>query len=187
MEFPDRPCAGDSEVSILAALDEAGVRATFFLQGRWARVHPDVARSIAEAGHRIGNHSHHHAPMDGLLDDYFREDVRDAEEWIQRSAGKDPRPWFRCPFGSGMEDGRVLGLLAELGYRHVGWDVDARDWEEGRTPSELLEGVLTGVEPRESSIVLMHGWPTVTPQALPELLAQMRSLGAELVTVAKLL
>jgi peptidoglycan-N-acetylglucosamine deacetylase len=187
IEFPDRPCRGDSEVSILAALDEAGVRATFFLQGRWARVYPDVARSIAEGGHLIGNHSHHHAPMDGLRDDYFRQDVRDAEEWIQRSAGTDPRPWFRCPFGSGMEDARVLGLLAELDYRHVGWDVDPRDWEEGRTPSELLERVLVAAEPRESSIVLMHGWPTVTPEALPELLARLRSAGAELVTVDKLL
>jgi peptidoglycan-N-acetylglucosamine deacetylase len=186
-EFPDRPCLGDSEVSILAALDEAGIRATFFLQGRWARVYPDVARRIADAGHLIGNHSHHHAPMDGLLDDYFREDVRDAEEWIQRSTGTDPRPWFRCPFGSGMGDARVLGLLAELGYRHVGWDVDPRDWEDGRTGSELLERVLVGVERRESSIVLMHGWPTVTAQALPELLAGLHSAGAELVTVDKLL
>jgi hypothetical protein len=33
----------------------------------------------------------------------------------------------------------------------------------------------------------MHGWPTVTPEALPELLARLRSAGAELVTVDKLL
>jgi peptidoglycan/xylan/chitin deacetylase (PgdA/CDA1 family) len=186
-EFPDRPCPGDSEAAILSALDEARVRATFFLQGRWARVYPELARAIAEAGHLIGNHSHHHAPMDGLLDGLFREDVRDAEEWIERSTGTDPRPWFRCPFGSGMEDERVLGLLAELGYRHVGWDVDPRDWEEGRTRSELLERVLLGVERRESSIVLMHGWPTVTVQTVPELLAELRSVGAEFKTVDELL
>jgi peptidoglycan-N-acetylglucosamine deacetylase len=172
---------------ILAALDEAGVRATFFLQGRWARAYPEVARSIAETGHVIGNHSHHHAPMDGLLDDYFREDVRDAEEWIQRSTGANPRPWFRCPFGSGMEDARVLGLLGELGYRHVGWDVDPRDWEERRTRSELCERVFDGVGARESSIVLMHGWPAVTAQALPELLGALRAAGAEFTTVDELL
>ena len=185
-EFPDRPSPGDSEGLILAALDEARMRATFFLQGRWARAYPAVARSIAEAGHLIGNHSHHHAPMDGLRDDYFREDVRDAEEWIQRSTGADPRPRFRCPFGSGMEDARVLGLLEELGYRHVGWDVDPRDWEEGRTRSELCERVLGGVEARESSIVLMHGWPAVTAQTLPELIAELRSAGAEFTTVDEL-
>jgi peptidoglycan/xylan/chitin deacetylase (PgdA/CDA1 family) len=124
---------------ILAALDEARVRATFFLQGRWARAYPAMARSIAEAGHLIGNHSHHHAPMDGLRDDYFREDVRDAEEWIQRSTGADPRPRFRCPFGSGMEDARVLGLLEELGYRHVGWDVDPRACSRRRRGARELD------------------------------------------------
>jgi peptidoglycan-N-acetylglucosamine deacetylase len=186
-EFPDRPSPGDSERLILAALGEARVRATFFLQGRWARAYPEVARSIVEAGHLIGNHSHHHAAMDGLLDDYFREDVRDAEESIQRSTGANPRPWFRCPFGSGMEDARVLGLLGELGYRHVGWDVDPRDWEEGRTRSEVCDRVLHGVEARGSSIVLMHAWPAVTAEALPEVLAGLRSVGAQLTTVDRLL
>lgn len=187
MEFPDRPSPGDSERLILAALDDAAVRATFFLQGRWARAYPDLARGIAEAGHLIGNHSHHHAPMDGLRADFFRDDVRDAEESIQRSTGADPRPLFRCPFGSGMEDPRVLSLLAELGYRHVGWDVDPRDWEEGRTKSELRERVLGGVEERETSIVLMHGWPGVTAQALPALLRALRAAGAEFATVHELL
>jgi peptidoglycan/xylan/chitin deacetylase (PgdA/CDA1 family) len=186
MEFPDRPTSGDPERLILAALGEARVRATFFLQGRWARAYPEVAGSIAEGGHLIGNHSHHHAPMDGLLDDFFRADVRDAEEWIKGSAGADPRPWFRCPFGSGMEDARVLGLLGELGYRHVGWDVDPRDWETGRTRSEVCERVLDGVEARQCSIVLLHGWPIGTAEALPELLAGLRSAGAELVTVDEL-
>jgi peptidoglycan-N-acetylglucosamine deacetylase len=187
MEFPDRPSPGDSERLILAALDDAAVRATFFLQGRWARAYPDLARGIADAGHLIGNHSHHHAPMDGLLDDFFRDDVGDAEECIQRATGADPRPWFRCPFGSGMEDARVLGLLGELGYRHVGWDVDPRDWEEGRTRSELREHVLGGIEARESSVVLMHGWPAVTAQALPQLLDELRSAGAEFTTVDEVL
>jgi peptidoglycan-N-acetylglucosamine deacetylase len=187
VEFPDRPSPGDSERFILAALDDADVRATFFLQGRWARAYPALARGIAEAGHLIGNHSHHHAPMDGLLDDVFREDVRDAETCIQRATGMDPRPWFRCPFGSGMDDARVLGLLEELGYRHAGWDVDPRDWEEGRTQSELRERVLGGVEERESSIVLMHGWPGVTAQSLPELLGALRAARAEFATVDELL
>jgi peptidoglycan/xylan/chitin deacetylase (PgdA/CDA1 family) len=186
MEFPDRPSPGDSERLILAALDDAAVRATFFLQGRWARAYPDLARGIAQAGHLIGNHSHHHAPMNGLFDDAFCEDVRDAEVCIQQATGVDPRPWFRCPFGSGMNDARVLGLLAELGYRHVGWDVDPRDWEEGRAESELRKRVLGGVEERESSIVLMHGWPGVTARALAELLAALRSTRCDFMTVAEL-
>jgi peptidoglycan-N-acetylglucosamine deacetylase len=182
-EHPDRPCPPGVTDSILATLEAAGVSATFFLQGRWARVHPELARCVAEAGHAIGNHSHHHAPMDAFTDECLRHDVLEAEETIQTAAGVDPKPWFRCPFGSGMDDPRVLGLLAELGYVHVGWDVDPRDWEQGRTVTELLDRVVEGVAQRDPAIVLMHGWPGVTAEALRQLIDALGEAGAEFVAV----
>jgi peptidoglycan-N-acetylglucosamine deacetylase len=185
-EHPGRPCPPGVTESILAALDQEAVRATFFLQGRWVRAYPELARRVAEAGHAIGNHSHHHAPMDAFTDEWLRRDVREAEETIQAAAGVDPRPWFRCPFGSGMEDPRILGLLEELGYVHVGWDVDPQDWEEGRTAEELSSRVLDGAAELEEAIVLMHGWPGVTAEALPQLIESLREAGAELVDVPAL-
>jgi len=183
-EHPGRPCPPGVEDRILETLGSAGIRATFFLQGRWARAYPERARRIAEAGHLVGNHSHHHAPMDAFTDDWFRRDVRDAEETIRTIAGIDPLPWFRCPFGSGMEDPRVLAILEELGYRHVGWDVDPRDWEESRTVDELVRGVVGGLQDRDEAIVLLHGWPGVTGEGLSALLAGLA--GAEFVDVAEL-
>src|SRR2546423_8918378 len=115
-EFAGRPSAPGAEDGILAALGEADAKATFFLQGRWVRANPELARRIADAGHIIGNHSNYHAPMDGLRDDLLRHDIEKAEATIQATTGVDPKPWFRCPFGAGMEDERVLGLLEELGY-----------------------------------------------------------------------
>jgi peptidoglycan-N-acetylglucosamine deacetylase len=184
-EHPDRPSPPGVTESILAALAAAGVRSTFFLQGRWARVHPELARRIT-AGHLVGNHSHYHAPMDSLTDEGFRSDVREAAETIEAAAGVDPKPWFRCPFGAGMKDPRVLSLLDDLGYVHVGWDVDPRDWEDGRTPAELRARVLEGVAGREQAIVLLHGWPGVTAEALPELLDGLSKAGAGYVDVAEL-
>jgi peptidoglycan/xylan/chitin deacetylase (PgdA/CDA1 family) len=175
-EHPGRPARPGGEDRILAALEAAGARATFFLQGRWTRANPRVARRIAQAGHLIGNHSNYHAPLDGLSDDWLRRDVRKAEETIAAVTGVDPKPWFRCPFKSGMEDPRVLGLLDELGYRHVGWDVDPEDWHEDRTAAEL-ELLAFDCD----AIVLLHAWPDATAEALPGLLERLD--GAELVTV----
>jgi peptidoglycan-N-acetylglucosamine deacetylase len=186
IEHPGRPSPPGVTESILATLDREAMRATFFLQGRWVRAYPGLARRVAEAGHAIGNHSHHHAPMDAFTDEWLRRDVREAEETIQAAAGVDPRPWFRCPFGSGMEDPRVLGLLDELGYVHVGWDVDPQDWEEGRTAEELSTSVLEGVAEHEEAIVLLHGWPGVTAEALPQLIDSLREAGAEFVDVPSL-
>jgi peptidoglycan/xylan/chitin deacetylase (PgdA/CDA1 family) len=186
-EFPGGPTVPGTEDRILAALAEANVKATFFLQGRWTRATPELARRIAEEGHLIGNHSNDHAAMNGLEDELIRRDIREAEETIRAVTGVDPRPWFRCPFGAGMDDERVLGLLEELGYSHVGWDIDPRDWEDGRTAVELDALVRQGLSEWDAdAIVLLHGWPSATAEALTTLLTAGPVADAELVTVDRM-
>jgi peptidoglycan-N-acetylglucosamine deacetylase len=180
-EFPGRPTTPGTEDRILETLAAAEVRATFFLQGRWTRANPEIARRIAEAEHVIGNHSNFHAPMDSLTDDGIRHDIGRAEETIVEITGIDPKPWFRCPFGSGMDDPRVLAAIEELGYRHVGWDVDPFDWEEGRTPEELVERLVPG-----EGIVLLHAWPAVTAEGLGRVIAGLRENGAAFAAVDEL-
>jgi peptidoglycan/xylan/chitin deacetylase (PgdA/CDA1 family) len=185
-EHPARPCTGRVLELILASLALAGAPATFFVQGRWARSSPDQARRIGSAGHLIGNHSHHHAPMDSLTEDGIRADVRAAGATIEAVTGVDPRPWFRCPFGEGMDDPDVVRRLAELGYVHVGWDVDPRDWHEDNDADSVTREVLEGIRGLDDSVVLLHSWPDATAKALPRILSGLAAEGAELVDVATL-
>jgi len=181
-EFPGRPYRPGGEDRILQTLGAEEVRGSFFLQGRWTRANPENAQRIAAAGHLIGNHSNFHAPMNGLTDEWFRRDVERAEQTILEVTGIDPKPWFRCPFGRGMDDKNVLDALDELGYRHVGWDVDPRDWDETRTVDELVKFVVSG-----EGIVLLHAWPTVTADALGLVIAGLRDRGAAFAGVDELL
>ena len=80
-----------------------------------------------------------------------------------------------------MDDPRVLAAIEELGYRHVGWDVDPFDWEDGRTVDELVERVVPG-----EGIVLLHAWPAVTAEGLGRVIAGLRERGAEFVAVDEL-
>jgi peptidoglycan/xylan/chitin deacetylase (PgdA/CDA1 family) len=185
-EHPDRPCTERALRLILSTLADAGAPATFFVQGRWTRSSPDEARRIASAGHLIGNHSHHHAPMDSFTEAGFRADVSEAEAMIREVTGVDPRPWFRCPFGAGMDDPEVLRRLEEMGYVHVGWDVDPRDWHEGSDAESVTRRVLEGIRALEDSVVLLHSWPDSTGEALPRILSGLAAEGAELVDVATL-
>jgi peptidoglycan/xylan/chitin deacetylase (PgdA/CDA1 family) len=185
-EHPSHPCPPDAGERIIETLAAAGMRATFFLQGRWVSAYPARGRRIVEGGHLVGNHSHQHARMNDLTDDGFRRDVASAEQTIRSVVGVDPKPWFRCPFGAGMDDPRVLSLLGDLGYRHVGWDVDPRDWDEGRTTEELIRRVLEGVRARDESVVLLHSWPAVTADGLPAIIAALRGEGADLIDVSAL-
>ena len=47
-------------LKLLEVLARHGVRATFFMIGRYVRQRPDIAREAARAGHVIGNHSMTH-------------------------------------------------------------------------------------------------------------------------------
>jgi peptidoglycan-N-acetylglucosamine deacetylase len=69
-EHPDRPPRGDRVAEgILGLVAGEGVRATFFLQGRWAEAFPQIARRVAEEGHLVGSHSHFHTRMPLLTDE----------------------------------------------------------------------------------------------------------------------
>jgi peptidoglycan-N-acetylglucosamine deacetylase len=186
-EHPDNPCTPGNLPGMLDALEGAGARATFFVQGRWAASHPALARRIAEDGHLVGNHSKSHAPMDMLTDEGIETSLREAEEMIEAAAGVNPRPWFRCPYGDGGDDPRVLAAIDRAGYRHIGWNIDTADWEPGRTADEFIDRVLRGhAERGDGGIVLMHSWPDITAATLPLLLEQLRGAGADVVGVDEL-
>jgi peptidoglycan-N-acetylglucosamine deacetylase len=186
-EHPDRPCTPGNLPAILDALRAAGTRASFFIQGRWASANPAIARRIAEDGHTIGNHSNSHAPMDMLTDAGIAGSMSEAEEMIERASGVNPRPWFRCPYGHGQDDPRVLAAIERAGYRHVSWTIDTYDWQPDRTPADLVERVLDGhAREGDGAIAIMHSWPDVTAAALPALLERLRRAGADPVGVEQL-
>ena len=68
--------------TILDTLEAYGIRATFFLQGRWVESNRETAQRIAAAGHLVGSHSFYHARMPLLSEAGFRTDVRAAERGL---------------------------------------------------------------------------------------------------------
>jgi peptidoglycan/xylan/chitin deacetylase (PgdA/CDA1 family) len=182
-EHPDRPADPDTPLRMLDLLAAEDVRATVFVQGRWAAARPDLARRLGRDGHVVGNHSLSHAPMHHLTDEGITHAVREAETAIRKLTGIDPRPWFRCPYGEGADDPRVLAALDELGYRHIGWDVDPEDWD-AETAADVADASVTGcLEHGDGARVLLHVWPSVTLEALPAIISRLRSEGTELVGV----
>ena len=187
-EHPDRSgCTPGNVDRILDSLRDASVAATFFVQGRWAESAPIVARRIAEDGHLVGNHSFYHARMPLLSDEGLRTDVTEAQRVITDIVGVDPRPWFRCPFGAGSDDPRVLGILEELGYRNAHWGIVLEDWEPWREGDGIARDTLreigsSGAPP----VVLLHTWPDGTADAVPRILAGLREAGTEVVPIDRI-
>ncbi len=105
---------------VLARLASHGLKITFFVVGQDAALQKNHAalRSLADAGHEIGNHSFRHEPW---LHTYppaeIDAEIANAEEHIERATGKKPRG-FRGPgFSMSSETLRVL--------QRRGYDYDA--------------------------------------------------------------
>lgn len=186
-EHPDRPNDGLGAQRVLDALERAHVPATFFLQGRWVEAYPHLARRIAETGHLVGSHSHYHARMPLFSRRGFDTDVRAAETAIRRAAGVDPRPWFRLPFGSGGRHTALIARLAELGYRHIGWHAEVKEWRTRETMSSVHDRMLSmAMAHGDGAIVLLHTWPDPVGLALASAVDRLRAAGAAFVRVDQL-
>ena len=112
----------------------------------------------------------------------LREDLADAEAVIRRETGVDPHPWFRCPFGTGADDAALIATLAELGYRHVGWHVEAYEWDPAATVDGVTEAVVQGALAHgDGAVVLLHPWPDPVAPALAGMIAALRKVGATFV------
>jgi peptidoglycan/xylan/chitin deacetylase (PgdA/CDA1 family) len=186
-EHPDRPARPGTTETMLDVLAGRNVRATFFIQGRWAEAYPPVVQRIAADGHLIGNHSHYHARMPLLTDEGIAADLNDAEAALLRVADVNPRPWFRCPFGAGADDTRVQAAIAAAGYRHVGWHVDVHDWEPTFDAATVEERAVAGALAHgDGAVVLLHGWPSATLGALDGIVRRLTEAGASFSRVDEL-
>lgn len=84
---------------VLEALDRLGLSITFFIVGRDAErpEHEEVLRSIPQAGHEVGNHSHEHEPwLHRYTPEVLEAEVRSAEDAIAAATGQRPMG-FRGP------------------------------------------------------------------------------------------
>jgi peptidoglycan/xylan/chitin deacetylase (PgdA/CDA1 family) len=101
---------------VLHFLEERGVRITFFIVGQDAALDRNSAllRSIAEAGHEIGNHSFHHEPWLHLYTKVqIEQEIAHAEQCIEYATGCRPRG-FRGP---GFSRSDAVGeVLVSRGY-----------------------------------------------------------------------
>jgi polysaccharide deacetylase family protein (PEP-CTERM system associated) len=101
---------------LLALLDEAEVKATFFILGWVAERFPGLVRRIADLGHEIASHGYAHRLIYDQTRDDFRKDVRHAKALLEQTAGVDVRG-FRAPSYSVTPRSLwALDVLIEEGY-----------------------------------------------------------------------
>jgi peptidoglycan/xylan/chitin deacetylase (PgdA/CDA1 family) len=132
---------------VLEVLERHGAKATFFVLGRHAALHPDLIRRIAEAGHVVANHSFDHPRLPAIG---HRDRIAQLKA-CEAATAPFGQKLFRPPRGLQSVRSRLDALM--LGYKVITWNVVAYDWDE-HDPDWTLALLESSVKP--GSIVLLH-------------------------------
>ncbi|MDA8443021.1 MAG: polysaccharide deacetylase family protein [Peptococcaceae bacterium] len=175
--------------AMLNVFQKEGVKATFFVSGRWAKKNPELLKQIVAAGHELENHGYSHPhPNNISLDENKREILR-TEQVIEQITGRKTT-FFAPPYGENSKN--VLRAARELGYTLTLWTLDTVDWRADSTTELITRRIVepqvkSGGNPdKRGAIVLMHPKPN-TVKALPQMLQMLKNQGFSFVTITQLI
>lgn len=103
---------------ILALLDGAGVKATFFVLGWVAERCPELVRRIAAEGHEIASHGHGHRRVGTLSRTEFRDDISRAKGLLEDLSGAAVLGYRAPSYSISRQTPWAFDELLEAGYRY---------------------------------------------------------------------
>jgi len=178
LTFDDGPSS--HTLALLEAFEERGVRATFFLLGRYVTNRPQIALQTYEAGHEIGNHSYNHRDFTRLDASAIRRQINDTNSAIYNATGFTPT-LLRTPYGS--HNRTVIGIATEMNMPLVLWNVDPRDWFY-RDAQIIYENIVNHAA--DGAIILLHDIREATVLGTIKAIDTLLELGYEFVTVSEM-
>ncbi len=179
LTFDDGPIPEETPW-VLAQLAEFQARGTFFCVGENLERHPDIARAVVAAGHRLGNHTHHHRSAWASPAGAYRAGVARCQQLIGQLQPARPgaaplRPLFRPPYGR-LTWPLLRALRPE--FRVVMWSVLTRDYDPALSPEACLRFAIGAVRPGD--VLVFHDSRKAGARlryVLPRLLAHFAGLG----------
>lgn len=177
----DAAWGNEDTEDLLKIFKENNVPATFFLVGEWVDKYPEDVKKIYNAGHTLGNHSATHPYLTTLTQEDITKEVNTCNEKIKKLTGKSPT-LIRVPYGD--YDNKVINTIDSLNMYSIQWDVDSLDWQ-GISADEIERNVMDKV--KNGSIVLFHNAADHTPEALPNIIRELKADGYEFVKIDELI
>lgn len=177
LTFDDGPHPYYTE-QLLDGLAERGVKATFFVTGEHAELHPEVILRMKKEGHLVGNHTYSHLQLNDGNREKFRQELIRTSEILERITG-DTVQYVRPPYGSWDK-----ALEQELNMFPVLWDVDPLDWCTDNAAC-VVKNVTAKVQ--ENDIILLHDYYDSSITAALAIVDELLSEGYVFVTVEEIL
>jgi peptidoglycan/xylan/chitin deacetylase (PgdA/CDA1 family) len=184
LSFDDGPCASSNSggtAAMLAALEAAKVKATFFVIGQNVRGNRAAAQAIFDAGHELGSHSDGYDSLGGKTVEAITASLDASSRAIKDITGKDPA-LFRAP---NLNHGSHLSSVCKnRGMALIDGTVH-NDWPG--SSAAIKNSVLNN--PQNGGIIILHENNTSqgnTLSVLPDIISGLRERGFWIMTVSEL-
>ncbi|MGY8690999.1 MAG: polysaccharide deacetylase family protein, partial [Verrucomicrobiales bacterium] len=180
LTFDDGP--GPQTATLLDALNERQLKATFFVVGQEVEKQADLVKRMVAEGHEVGSHSwNHHAGMNRMSPAPVDRDLGRSPQTILDIIGVEP-VLFRPP-GMPLSDAETQRLYGEWNYTTVQWSVDMKNWNREQDPKEMKASVLK--ETQDGSIILAHDRYRPQINAVIDVVDALKAKGFQFLTVSK--
>jgi polysaccharide deacetylase family protein (PEP-CTERM system associated) len=113
------PCRVEANVDrILALLNSANVKATFFTLGWIAERYPAMVRRIVDNGHELASHGYGHLRASDQTAAEFSDDITRSKSLLEDIGGQKVLGYRAPSFSIGTKNLWALDTLLQAGYRY---------------------------------------------------------------------
>jgi peptidoglycan/xylan/chitin deacetylase (PgdA/CDA1 family) len=150
LTFDDGPHP-EGTPAVLEVLDEADMKATFFLVGEQVERRPSLAAEIARRGHLVALHGFRHRPQPLIGAAAVEDDLARGAAAIESATGAQPS-LHRPPYGLYSSAG--LAAVRRNGWQPLLWSKWGKDWRRLTTPQRIAARATRELRPGD--VILLH-------------------------------
>jgi peptidoglycan/xylan/chitin deacetylase (PgdA/CDA1 family) len=159
----------------LVNLQASNTPATFFWLAKNVEVETNLVKKVQAAGFPVEDHSWSHPRLDqaedlARLHTNLDREINQSFALDTKIYGQKPR-FFRCPYGAGLRNPVIRGMIAKNGMIHVSWNVDSLDWHDAN-PASVQRRVEQQMAANGRGIILFHDIHTPALTVLPALVSK---------------
>ena len=167
---------------VLEILEHYDAKASFFIVGKEARLHPHLVETIVAKGHTIANHSYEHSNYYGFWSkERIRQDISQTKELLEQLSHQE-NFLFRPPFG--VTNPNIAKAIKELNLKTIGWSIRPFD-TMAKNPQKVVEKIEKKL--KRGDIILLHDSSEVSVEILEKLLQILQEKKLKSVTIETLL
>lgn len=171
LTFDDGPSKKTPE--LLKLLRKYDIKASFFILGTKANLHPEFVLEIAKDNHEIGNHSYSHRDFSKASIDEIIFEITTSQQLIKNIIGYAPL-LFRFPYGAFTND-----ILPFIDMPIILWNVDSNDWRN-ISYEEKMANIFNYIP--DKAIIIFHDFDNMDLNLIEETIIRLNELDYEFVT-----